>query len=254
MGTFCKVEPAWWPSVRPRYPPPQHWGPQNSICFASSNAHKFCSLLWRSCFKNSRWKPENRRSFSGSLFHCSTTGHSKFFAKDDPTSSWYENFHGSKENSAFERDSARLLSLSVRHAGAWLSAPPISALGLHMAPNEFRISVEYSFGDPVYDAGRKSPFCKAGVLDIYGDHAIACHGRGKAIARLDRIRGKIISAFSSANLSTVVEKKNFIPESQSRPGDVFVPTWKAGKPAAFDITVTSSPQSYSLFNAATKAG
>ena len=83
---------------------------------------------------------------------------------------------------------------------------------------------------------------------------IACHCRGDAIARLDRIRGKIVSACSSANLSPVVEKKNLIQESQSHPGDIFFPTWKAGKPAAFNITVISSLQSNSLINAATKAG
>ena len=109
-------------------------------------------------------------------------------------------------------------------------------------------------GVPVYDAKRKCPFCKPGVLDIYGHQAMACHGRGDAIARHDRIKDKIVSACSSAYLSPVLEKKNLIPESQSRSGDIFVPTWKAGKPAAFDITVTSSLQSNYLTNAATKAG
>ena len=122
-----------------------------------------------------------------------------------------------------------------------------------MAPNEFRISSKYRLGVPVYDAERQCPFCKAGVLDICGDHAIACHGRGDAIARHDRIRNKIVSACSSPNLSPVV-RKNLIPESQSRPGDIFVPTWEAGIPAAFDVTGTSTLQSNSLTNAATKAG
>ena len=115
-----------------------------------------------------------------------------------------------------------------------------------MAPNEFRISAKYRLGVPVYDEERKCPFCKAGVFDNYGDHAIACHGGGDAIAGHDQIRDKIVSACSSANLSPVVEKKNLTPESQSRPGDIFVPTWKAWKPAAFDVTVTSSMQSKSL--------
>ena len=118
-----------------------------------------------------------------------------------------EKFHDLKENLDCERKYARLLSLSVRHAGAWLSAPPIPALGLHMAPNEFKIRAKYRLGVPVYDVERKCPICKTGVLDIYGDHAIACHGRGDAIARHDRIRDKIVSACSSANLSPVVEKR-----------------------------------------------
>ena len=106
-----------------------------------------------------------------------------------------------------------------------------------MAPNEFRNSAKYS---------------KAGVLDICGDHAIAYQGQGDAIARNDRIRDKILSACSSANLSPVVEK-NFIPERQSRPRDSVVPTWKAGKRAAF-VAFTSSLHSNSLLNAAAKEG
>ena len=110
-----------------------------------------------------------------------------------------EKFHDLKENLTCERESTRLLSLSVRQAGAWLSAPPIPALGLHMAPNEFRISEKYRLSVPVFDAERKCPFCKAGVLDIYGDHAIACHGRGDAIAKHDRIRHKLdVSGASQA--------------------------------------------------------
>ena len=50
------------------------------------------------------------------------------------------------------------------------------------------------------------------------------------------------------------KKKNFIPESQSSHGAIFVPTWKAGKPVASDVTVTFLLQSNSLTNAATKAG
>ena len=48
-------------------------------------------------------------------------------------------------------------------------------------------------------------------------------------------------------------KKNLIPDNQSRPGGIFVPAWKAGKPAAIDLIVTLSLQSSSLSNAATKA-
>ena len=40
-----------------------------------------------------------------------------------------ENFHGLIENLACERESAGLLSMSVGHAGAWLSAPPFQLLG-----------------------------------------------------------------------------------------------------------------------------
>ena len=40
---------------------------------------------------------------------------------------------------------------------------------------------------------RKCPFFKAGVLDTYGDHAIACHGRGDENARHNWVRDEINS-------------------------------------------------------------
>ena len=67
-------------------------------------------------------------------------------------------------------------------------------------------------------------------------------------------RETIVSASSSANPSQEEKKINLIPESQSRPGDIFVPTWKPRKLAALEVTVTPSLQSTSLTNAATKAG
>ena len=47
---------------------------------------------------------------------------------------------------------------------------PLLALGLHMAPNEFRISAKYRLGVPVYDAERKGSarFVKQEVLTSMG--------------------------------------------------------------------------------------
>ena len=63
-----------------------------------------------------------------------------------------------------------------------------------------------------------------------------------------------MSACSFANISSLLERKNLIPESQSLPGNNFIPAWKEGKPAAFVVNVTTSPKSNSHTNAATKAG
>ena len=107
-----------------------------------------------------------------------------------------------------------------------------------MAPNEFRISAKYRLGGPVYDAERKCPFFKAGVLDIYGDHAIACHGRGDANTRHDRIRDKIVSASSSVNLSPVVKKRTSFQKAHHAPETSLSQLEKRGKPATSDVTVT----------------
>ena len=81
----------------------------------------------------------------------------KLFAKSIQEAMDNDKFQGLKDNSSSEMESAQLLSLSVQHAGAWLSAPLIPALGLHMTLNEFRGFAKYRFGVPVFNAERKCP-------------------------------------------------------------------------------------------------
>ena len=117
-----------------------------------------------------------------------------------------------------------------------------------------KLSISFSLGIAVYDQERKGPYCKSGILNSFGDHAVACHGRGDAIARHDRFRDRIASACSKANLSPVIEKRNLIAENNSRPEDVYLPSWKSGQSAALDITVTSSLQPNIISLAAEKSG
>ena len=105
------------------------------------------------------------------------------------------------------RERARLQSLLAPNAGAWLTTPPISALGLHLETEEFQNCVKCRLGIPIYDAPRNCPYCKNGVIDIYGDHSLTCGGRGDNIHRHDRLRDKIFSSCVSASLSPSLEKK-----------------------------------------------
>ena len=157
-------------------------------------------------------------------------------------------------NQTSTREKARLQSLRLPHSGAWLAAPPISAMGLHLSAKEFQVSVRYRLGIAVYDQEKDVLFCKSRTLHTFGDHAVACHGRGDAISRHDRFRDRIASACSAANLSSVIEKRNFIAENNSRPGDVYMPCWKSGQSAALYITVTSSLQPENISHVAEKSG
>ena len=101
----------------------------------------------------------------------------------------FNNFLG-KESSI--REKTRLQSLSLPHSGAYLSAAPIPALGLHLSSNEFRAALKYRLGVKLYENKRKCPFGKSGTLDVMGDHAVSCHGRGDMISRHDCMRDKNI--------------------------------------------------------------
>ena len=153
-----------------------------------------------------------------------------------------------------EKEKARFLSLSLPQSGAWLSAALIPVLGLHLLPNEFRAAVMYRLGAPIYEKEKKCPYCKTGSLDTLGYHAVACHGRGDMISRQNRLRDKIFSSCSAGNLSPVCGQKNLIPETISRPGDMYLPCWSSRQPAALHITNTSPLEPSIISNAARKSG
>ena len=71
------------------------------------------------------------------------------------------------------REKARLNSLSLPHAGAWLEAVPIPALGLYLQPSEFVLAMRYRLGCPVYDRSGPCPACQR-HSDVLGDHAMCC--------------------------------------------------------------------------------
>ena len=52
----------------------------------------------------------------------------------------------------------------------------------------------------------------------------------------------------------VIEKRNLNAGNSSRPGDIFLPSWKSGRPAALDVTVTSPLQPNIINHAAQKSG
>ena len=106
----------------------------------------------------------------------------------------------------------------------------------------------------LYQNERKCPFCKSGTLDAIGDHEVSCHCLGDMISCHDRIRNKIILACSGALLSPISEQNSLLADNNSRPGDIFLPVWKAGQPAALDVSVTSPLQSSLIINASEKSG
>ena len=77
-----------------------------------------------------------------------------------------EKFSELLRNQSSNREKARLQSLCLPHSGAWLAAPPVPALGLHLSPSEFQISVKYRLGIAVYEDERKCPYCRSGTLDF----------------------------------------------------------------------------------------
>ena len=151
------------------------------------------------------------------------------------------------------RDSARLLSLTLPQAGAFLNAIPNPSFGLSILPENFRVALKYRLGLPVYLSSHSCPACGKDS-DVFGDHTITCSSEYERIHRHDTIRDAIFESAKFAGLSPIKEAR-VVAHSQSRPGDIFIDNWR-GKQTAFDVAVTSPlsqtalPQSHKTAGAA----
>ena len=104
------------------------------------------------------------------------------------------------------RDRARLKSLGLAKSGVWLNALPSKNLCLHLKPREFRVSLQYRLGIPVFRKSGPCPACKADS-DKEGDHAIACGWEGERIARHNQLRDALFQTASQAALGPRKEEQ-----------------------------------------------
>ena len=141
---------------------------------------------------------------------------------------------------ATDADKARLLSTSAPHAASWLSVVPSIGLGLHLDPNELQIAVKWWLG---LDTSRGSScgLCPDVALDPLGHHAATCRRGGDVVIRHNRLRDVFLSFCHQAHIAARLEAGSGLTPGldRARPADVLVRDWAQGKPAAFDITVTS---------------
>ena len=72
--------------------------------------------------------------------------------------------------------------------------------------------------------------------------------------RHNAIRDVFFSAAQSAALAPSIELPNLIPNSLSRPADIYIPTLSHGHPAAIDVHVISPLQQQTLGEAAATPG
>ena len=136
------------------------------------------------------------------------------------------------------RDKARLGCVSLAKSGDWLNAIPSYAFNLHMPAAEFRATMKYRLGIPLYLTDGPCPACEA-TSDVYSDHAIACGFQGDRNSRHNIIRDEIFNTAKAAGLRPTKEELGIVDDDNSRPADIKVPMWIRGKDVAFDVTVSS---------------
>ena len=151
------------------------------------------------------------------------------------------------------REVARLESLGLPRAGAWLNSPPIPALGLHLRATEFTMAVKLRLGCRVYDREGPCPACLR-PSDVFGDHSLCCGSWGERITRHNHLRDHIHNMAASAVLSPVKEGQHLLPGDNRKPADVLIPNWARGQDAALDITIVHPLQRETVAGAAATPG
>ena len=152
-----------------------------------------------------------------------------------------------------QRDIARLNSLGLPFAGAWLVSAPVVSLGLHLQPHEFVLALKYRLGMAIYDREGPCPACLR-PSDRFGDHALCCGFWGERITRHNLLRDHLYDLAASACLSPIKEGRFLLPGADRRPADVLLPSWEGGRDAALDVTVVNSLQEAMVEDSATRPG
>ena len=113
------------------------------------------------------------------------------------------------------------------------------------------MAIKWWLGIPVAQ-GQSCSQCKA-ALDGYGHHALCCKLGGDVVSRHNRLRDIFNDFCHSACLAPQLEMGGW-SRDRTRPADVLVPNWVLGKPAAFDLSVTSTLNAQIFQEACVTAG
>ncbi|KAL5515153.1 hypothetical protein EMCRGX_G000280 [Ephydatia muelleri] len=151
---------------------------------------------------------------------------------------------------------ARLLSVSSRHAASgWLTVIPSPGLNLHLEPNEFQVAIKWRLGMDV-SFGSCCPYCPNHRLDPLGHHALTCKHGGDVVLRHNSLRDVFVESCHRACLGGQIEVGSGLglDRLHSCPADVLVNNWHLGKPAAFDLTITSPLNPITLTEAGVRCG
>lgn len=131
-------------------------------------------------------------------------------------------------------DQARLRAIASPHAGDWLHAPPITAVGLRLSNEDIRIAVAYRLGA----AACQPHDCRCGTkVDARGLHGLSCRKSEPRHIRHSQLNDTIWRAVKRAKVPATKEPVGLLQSDGLRPDGVTLLPWSRGKPVAWDVTV-----------------
>ena len=129
---------------------------------------------------------------------------------------------------------ARLLASQQKESGAWLSAPPVSALGLRMDNNTIRIAVGLRLGTALclpHDCSQ----CGARV-DETGVHALSCRRSQGRLPRHSSLNDIVKRALVAVKVPCTLEPCGLCRGDGKRPDGISIIPWSQGRCLVWDVT------------------
>ena len=153
-------------------------------------------------------------------------------------------------------DKAHLLSVSSPHASAWLSAVPSPGLSLSLDTNELQMAIKWWLGLDTLPGSPPCALCPEHPLDPLGHHALTCKQGGDAVSWHNKLRDVVLQTCHRACISAKAEAGSGLGHELLHmcPADILASNWLCGKPAAFDLSVTSPLNPFLLSEAGLTAG
>ena len=148
-------------------------------------------------------------------------------------------------------DKARLKAAKAPHAGDWLNAPPLKAIGLRLSDEAIRVTVGLMLGCITC----QPHVCIFGAMvDARGLHCLSCRKSGPIHIRHSHINDLIWRAVKRAQIPATREPTGLSRSDGKRSDGASLIPWKRGKPLAWDVTVPDTYAASHIGETAENAG
>ena len=146
----------------------------------------------------------------------------------------------------------RLLASQQKESGAWLSAPPVTSLGLRMSNDTIRIATSLRLGTPICFPHNCS-LCGSHI-DTSGTHGLSCHRSQGRIPRHSHLNRLVRDALSNAQIPAILEPQGLSRTDGKRPDGLTITPWSNGHPLVWDVTCWDTFAPSHIVYSATGAG
>ena len=148
-------------------------------------------------------------------------------------------------------DQARLKALTTPHAGDWLYAPPITAVGHRLSDEAIRVMRGFRLGTIVC----QPHICVCDTMVVArGLHSLACRKSAPRHIRHSRLNDLIWRAIKKAQIPASKEPIGLSRSDGKRPDEATLVPWSRGKPLAWNVTVPDTYDASHIQATAISAG